>query len=41
MNGKSRVGRCKLLHLGWISNEVLLSSTGNYIQYLGIEQDGK
>ena len=25
-------GRCKLLHLEWISNEVLLYSPGNYIQ---------
>ena len=23
------VGRCKLLHLEWISNELLLYSTGN------------
>ena len=35
------VGRCKLLHLEWISNEVLLYSTGNYIQSLGIEHDGR
>ena len=28
------VYRCKLLHLERISNEVLLYSTGNYIQYL-------
>ena len=35
------VGRCKLLHLGWISNEVLLYSTGNYIQSLGTEHDGR
>ena len=27
--------RCKLLHLEWVSNEVLLYSTGNYIQSLG------
>jgi len=33
------VGRCKLLHLEWISNEVLLYSTGNYIQSLGTEHD--
>ena len=26
------VSRCKLLHLEWISNEILLYSTGNYIQ---------
>ena len=35
------VGRCKLFHLEWISNEVLLYSTGNYIQSLGIEYDGR
>ena len=28
------VSRCKLLHLEWISNGVLLYSTGNYIQSL-------
>ena len=33
--------RCKLLHLEWISNEVLLYSTGNYIHSLGIEHDGR
>ena len=41
------LGRCKLLHLKWVSknkiklvsNKVLLYSTGNYIQYLGIEPD--
>ena len=31
--------RCKLLHLEWISNEVLLYSTGNYIDSLVIEHD--
>ena len=31
--------RCKLLHLEWISDEVLLDSTGNYIQSLGINND--
>ena len=25
------VSRCKLFHLEWLSNEVLLYSTGNYI----------
>ena len=29
------VSRCKLLHLEWISNEVLLYSTGNCVQTLG------
>ena len=32
--------RCKLLYLEWISNEILLYSTGNYIQSLGIDRDG-
>ena len=35
------VSRCKLLHLEWVHNEVLLSSTGNYIQSLVVEQDGR
>ena len=39
MGWESEVNRCKLLHLEWISNEVLLFGTGNYIQSLGI--DGK
>ena len=30
-----------VLHLEWISNEILLYSTGNYIQSLGIEYDGR
>ena len=25
------VSRCKLLHFEWMSNEILLYSTGNYI----------
>ena len=41
MDWEFEVSRCKLLHLEWISNEVLLYSTGNYIQSLGIEHDGK
>ena len=35
------VGRCKLLHLEWINNKVLLYSTGNYIQYPVINHNGK
>ena len=35
------VGRCKLLHLKWISYDILLYSTGNYIQSLGIEHNGR
>ena len=41
MDGQFMVGRWKLLHLEWISNEVLLYSTGNYIQTLGIDRDGR
>ena len=41
MDWESGVSRCKLLHLEWISNEVLLYSTGNSIQSLGIEHDGR
>ena len=36
-----RVGRCKLLHLEWINNKVLMYSTGNYIQCLMINHSGK
>ena len=35
------VSRCKLLHIGWINNKVLLYSTGNYIQYPVINHNGK
>ena len=34
------VNRCKLLHLEWVSNEILLYSTGNYIESLVMEHDG-
>ena len=35
------VGRCKLLHLEWMSNKVLLHSTGNYIKSPAIDHDEK
>ena len=35
------VSRCKLLHIGWINEKVLLYSSGNYIQYPVINQNGK
>ena len=38
---KFGVSRSKLFHLEWRSNEVLLYSTGNYIQSLVIEHDGR
>ena len=43
-NGVDRVFwviSCKLLHLEWIRNEVLLYRRGNYIQSLGIDRDGR
>ena len=35
------IRRCKLLYTGWINNKILLYSTGNYIQYLVINHNGK
>jgi len=35
------ISRCKLVYIGWISNKVLLDSTGDYIQYLVISHNGK
>ena len=35
------VSRCKLLHVEWISNEVRLYGTGNSMQSLGIDHDGR
>ena len=32
MDWEFGVNRCKLLHLEWISNEILLYSTGNYMK---------
>ena len=31
MDRQFGVNKCKLLHLDWISNEILLCSTGNHI----------
>ena len=39
MDWESGVNRCKLLPLEWISNEILLYSTGNYIQSLVMGHD--
>ena len=38
-DGEFGLGRCKLLHLEWVSNKVGLCSTGNYNQSLVIEHD--
>ena len=34
------VSRCKLVYIGWINNKFLLYSTGNYIQYPVMNQNG-
>lgn len=36
MDRELGVGGCTVLHLEWINNEVLLCSTGNYIQSPGV-----
>ena len=41
MDWKFGIGRCKLLHLEWISNKVLLCGTRNYIQSSGLDHDEK
>ena len=35
------ISRCKLLYIGWISNKVLLYTTGNHMQYPVINHHGK
>ena len=35
------VGRSKLLHFEWINSKVLKCNTGNYIQYLVTNHNGK
>ena len=40
MDWEFGVSRCKLFHLEWINNKVLLS-TGNYIQSPGMDNDRK
>ena len=41
MDWEFGAGRCKLLHLEWINNKVLLYSTGDYIQSPGINNNRK
>ena len=41
MDREFGVVRGNLFHLGWISNGVLLSSTGSYIQSLWIDHNGR
>ena len=39
MDGVLGVNRCRLLPLEWISNEILLCSTGNYVWSLMMEHN--
>ena len=41
MDWELRVDRCKLLHLQWISNGVLLYSTESHVQSLSVEHNGR
>ena len=41
MDWEFGISRCKLLHLEWINQKVLLYNTGNCIQSPGINHDGK
>jgi len=41
MDWEFGTGRCKNIYIGRINNKILLYSTGNYIQYLIINHDGK
>ena len=38
---ESGMSRCKRLHREWINNKVLRQSTGDYIQYPGINYHRK
>ena len=39
--GVSEVSGCKLLHIEWVKDKILLCGTGNYIRYPGINQSGR
>ena len=41
MDWEFEISRCKLLHIEWINNKLLLYSTRNYIQYSVINHNGK
>lgn len=41
IDGEFGGSKCKLLHIQWISNEVILYSTGNYIQSLGMDHTSR
>ena len=41
LNGEFGVGRCQLLHFKQLGKRILLYSTGNCVQSLGLEHDGR
>ena len=41
MDWEFGISKCKLLYIAWINNQVLLYSTGNYIQYPIVNHNGK
>ena len=41
MDREGGVGRCQVLRLEWISNEVVLYNRGNYIQSPELDPDGR
>ena len=41
MDWEFGISRCKMVHIEWINNKVLLYSTGDYIQYPVINHNGK
>ena len=40
LNWELEISRCKLVCIEWINNKVLLYTTGSYIQYPVISQNG-
>ena len=39
--GEDGLSRCKLLHIEWMNNKVLMYNTENHIQYPMINHNGK
>jgi len=40
-DGEFGISRFKLVYIEWINNKVLLYNRGNYIQYPGIDYNGR
>ena len=41
MDWEFQISICKFIYMEWINSKVLLYSTGNYIQYPHINENGK